>query len=153
MARNKQTRLLEIYKLHSILADQVSNRREGANRLYVSLLVGLLSVLAIIIKFGPAVVADWEIFIIVGLFGTLLSFSWWSVIQSYQRLNREKFRVLHDLEKKLPFRFFKQEWDPGNVGGRSNDYIQLTRVESLLPMLFGLFFLGVFAYGLIGTCQ
>ena len=33
--------LLEIYKLHSELADRVSQRREGANRLYVSLLAGM----------------------------------------------------------------------------------------------------------------
>ena len=61
--------------------------------------------------------------------------------------------MIHDLETKLPFQFFKQEWDPGGIGRKSNDYIQLTRVESILPMLFGLFFLGVFAYGVYGTCQ
>ncbi len=33
-----RTELLEIYKLHAELADRVSQRREGANRLYVSLL-------------------------------------------------------------------------------------------------------------------
>ena len=147
-----QPELLEIYRLHSELADHVSQRREGANRLYVSLLVGLLSLTAIVIRFGLAEVIDWEIFVIVGAFGALLSLSWWGVIRSYRQLNREKFRVLHQLEDMLPFQFFKSEWDPERRGEKSNDYLQLTRVESYLPMLFGVFFLGVFAYGLYTTC-
>ncbi len=153
MARQKQARLLEIYRIHANLADQVSNRREGANRLYVSLLVGLLSVLAIVIRFGPVGVVEWELFVLVGLFGSLLSLSWWGVIQSYRQLNREKFRVMRDLEEKLPFQFFKREWDTKGVGGKSNDYVQLTKVESHLPTLFGLFFLGIFSFGLYSACQ
>ena len=42
MADPEQDQLLEIYKLHAELADRVSQRREGANRLYVSLHVGLV---------------------------------------------------------------------------------------------------------------
>ena len=41
MTDSTQNEMLEIYKLHAELADRVSQRREGANRLYVSLLVGL----------------------------------------------------------------------------------------------------------------
>ena len=46
MSESEQDRLLEIYKLHAGLADRVSQRREGANRLYVSLNVGLVIFLA-----------------------------------------------------------------------------------------------------------
>lgn len=38
--------LLEIYKLHAELADRISQRREGANRLYVSLLAAISALLA-----------------------------------------------------------------------------------------------------------
>ena len=41
MADSEQNERLEIYKLHAELADRVSQRREGANRLYVTLLLGI----------------------------------------------------------------------------------------------------------------
>lgn len=43
---NDRAELLEIYKLHAELADKVSQRREGANRLYVSLITAILALIA-----------------------------------------------------------------------------------------------------------
>ena len=152
MNDRERQELIEIYKLHAHLADQVSNRREGANRLHVSLLVGLLSVVAIIIRFGPDEVVDWRIFVIVGVLGTLLSLSWWLVIRSYKQLNANKFRVLGDLETMLPFEFFNSEWDPEQAGRKSNQYLELTKVENFLPMMFGAFFVAMLAYAVYSTC-
>ncbi len=52
MTDSTENEHLEMYKLHAELADRVSHRREGANRLYVSLLVGLMVFLAALIRFG-----------------------------------------------------------------------------------------------------
>ena len=52
-----KTELLEIYKLHAELADRVSQRREGANRLYVSLLTGLFIFLAAMVRYGAEAVS------------------------------------------------------------------------------------------------
>ena len=52
----------------------------------------------------------------------MLSASWFVVIRSYQQLNMEKFRVLHDLEKQLSYQFFILEWDPHAEGKKSNRY-------------------------------
>ncbi len=53
--------LLEIYKLHSELADRVSQRREGANRLYVSLLAGIFILPAAFLRYGTGTIPDWVI--------------------------------------------------------------------------------------------
>ena len=52
MDDSKRKELLEIYRLHADLADKVSQRREDANRLYVSLLVGLGVFVAALLRFG-----------------------------------------------------------------------------------------------------
>ena len=66
----KRQELLEIYKLHAELADRVSQRREGANRLYVSLLIGLVLFAAALLRFGtdlerhlayPFFTKEWEL--------------------------------------------------------------------------------------------
>ena len=138
---------LELYKLHSELADRVSQRREGANRLYVSLIVALLVFVGTLIRFGGFALESVIIFA-VGFCGASLCISWVIVIQSYRQLNREKFRVLHDLEQLLPFQFFTNEWDPKAAGDKRNRYWRLTHVELGLPIVFGILFVGVMVYSI-----
>ena len=127
---------MEIYKLHAELADRVSQRREGANRLYVSLLVGLAAFLGILFRFG---VEDFPISVILlsaGIIGALLSISWYIVIRSYRQLNSGKFAALHELEDELAYPFFKREWELLDRGSKPNRYWKLTVVETGLPIIF-----------------
>ena len=92
MADSEPIEYLEIYKLHAEFADRVSQRREGANRLYVSLLVGLMVFFAAMLKFGIGDAVERPVLSVVGVFGALLSVSWLVAIRSYRQLNSEKFR-------------------------------------------------------------
>ena len=103
--------LLEIYKLHAELADRVSQRREGANRLYVSLLVGLMVFLAALLRYGTGDLPAKIVLSGIGIIGALLSGSWYGIIRSHRQLNSGKFKTLHELEKKLAYPFFTREWD------------------------------------------
>ena len=49
-----ESELLELYKFHLDLADRVSQRREAANRLFVGLVVAILTAFIIIIRFGDS---------------------------------------------------------------------------------------------------
>ena len=138
--------LLEIYKLHSELADRVSQRREGANRLYVSLITGLVVFLAALVRFGIGDTPQGLVLCAVGLLGAVISASWCVVIISHRQLNSAKFRVLHELEKHLAFQFFTLEWDPVSKGAKSNRYWKLTTVEIVLPGICFLLFLGLVGY-------
>ena len=148
MSDSAQHDLLEIYKLHSELADRVSQRREGANRLYVGLLVGLVIFLAALLRFGIGDTSERLVLCVVGIFGMSLSCSWFVVIKSYRQLNTEKFRVLHDLETKLAYPFFTLEWDPKSEGRKSNRYWRLTHVEQALPFIFLALFFALIVYAL-----
>ena len=135
MDDNKQE-LLEIYKLHAELADRVSQRREGANRLYVTLLTGILILLVAFLRYGTGVIPVWVILLTIGFLGVLLSVSWFVVIRSYRQLNSGKFKALHELEEKLAYPFFKREWDLLEQGENKNRYWKLTSVETFLPVAF-----------------
>lgn len=149
MHESEQGRLLEIYKLHAELADRVSGRREGANRLYVSLHVGLVVFVAALLRFGFGDAPEHLVLGTIGAVGALLSISWFIVIRSYRQLNTEKFRVLHELEKRLPYRFFTLEWDPQSEGKKSNRYWKLTHAEIALPAIFLGVFLTLVAYAVL----
>ena len=148
-ADSEQDQLLDIYKLHAELADRVSQRREGANRLYVSLHVGLVVFIAALLRFGFGDAPERLVLGTVGGVGALLSVSWFVVIRSYRQLNTEKFRVLHELEKRLPYQFFALEWDPEAKGEKSNRYWKLTHVEVTLPVIFFAMFLALIVYSVL----
>ena len=138
--------LLEIYKLHAELADRVSQRREGANRLYVGLLAGLAAFLAVLIRFGVGDVPVQVVLVSVGVVGTALSASWYVVLRSYRQLNTGKFRALHELESKLAYPFFQREWDSLGEGEDRSRYWRLTIVEVGLPCIFLVLFIALLVF-------
>lgn len=145
-----KTELLEIYKLHAELADRVSQRREAANRLYVSLLTGLFVFLAAMVRYGAEAVSVWVGLLGAGILGLVLSASWYIVIRSYRQLNTGKFEVLGDLEDKLAFPFFRREWKVLEAGENRSRYWRLTVVETFLPILFGVISLVLVLVSLVG---
>lgn len=144
----RQAELLEIYKLHAELADRVSQRREGANRIYVSLLVGYAVFLGALLRFGVGEMSLKLVLCSLGGFGVLLTVSWYVVIRSYRQLNSGKFRALHELEKKLAYPFFKREWELLGEGKKIGRYWKLSVVEVSLPVVFLAMFGGIILYGL-----
>ena len=142
MEKMKEDRqeLLEIYKLHAELADRVSQRREGANRLYVSLLTSFFILVAAVVRFGSGQipVPEWLILFVSGVLGIALSVSWYITLKSHRQLNSGKFKALHELEEKLAYPFFKREWDFLKEGKDRRIYWELTLVERYLPCIFGL---------------
>lgn len=145
MEDNERSELLDIYRLHAELADRVSQRREGANRLYVSLLLALVLFLAALLRFGPGDLSGDVVFAIVGTIGSALSVSWLLVIRSYRQLNTGKLNALHEIEEHLVYPFFKREWELLGKGKEQAKYWRLTQAEAVLPWTFLVFFLGVVA--------
>ena len=131
-----QHELLELYKLHAELADRVSQRREGANRLYAGLLTGFTAFAIALLRFGTGDAPMNIILFIGGAVGASLSVSWYVVIRSYRQLNTGKFRALHELEKKLSYPFFTREWELLAQGKDRNRYWKLTVVETGLSVTF-----------------
>ena len=131
-----RTELLEIYKVHAELADRVSQRREGTNRLYVSLLAAIVTFLAVSVRFGVGNLPVGVMLGSAGVFGALLSLSWFFVLRSYRQLNSGKFKALHELETKMVYPFFTTEWKFLAEGRERRRYWKLTVVETVLPWIF-----------------
>ena len=137
--------LLELYKLHAELADRVSQRREAANRLFVGLLTGVSVLLAAFVRFGSGEIPVAWIMCAGGILGVVLSVAWFIVIRSYRQLNSGKFAALDELEDKLAYPFFRREWQFLEKGENMRKYWKLTVVETILPIIFGLFFAALIA--------
>ena len=143
MADTERGELLEIYKLHAELTDRVSQRRDGANRLYVSLLLALVLFLAALFRFGSGEPPRNIVLVVIGTVGITLSVSWLLVIRSYRQLNTGKLKALHELEEHLAYPLFKREWELLGEGKDRVRYWRLTQAEAVLPWIFLLLFCGV----------
>lgn len=149
MAENNCRDLFDIYRLHAELADQVSQRREGANRLFVSLLTGLMVFLAALVRLGTGDLSTNAVMVFFGLAGVMLSAAWFVVTRSYRQLNTGKFAALHELEQAMEYPFFQREWELLREGQDFRRYWRLTVVETSLPFIFFLLFLSVIVFGAI----
>ena len=150
MIEPRQHELLEIYKLHTELADRVSQRRESTNRVFVSILVVLFALTGVILRFGGGASGDSYV-LIIGILGILLSGAWFLVIRSCQQLNTGKFAALHELEKHLAYPFLQREWELLATGAEFRKYWRLTVAERVLPLIFSAAFLALLLSALFAS--
>ncbi|MGB3183792.1 MAG: hypothetical protein WBB45_20535 [Cyclobacteriaceae bacterium] len=133
--------LLEQYKLYVELADRVSDRRIKTSQYFITLLSGLLVVLSFVLhKDQQAMLSRYQPYILfsIGLLGIILCFVWQLNIRSYRQLNSQKYRIIHDMEKQLPYPLFAKEWELLEDGKNRKKYLQLSRVEKLVPVILSI---------------
>lgn len=106
----EQDRLLEQYKLYVEMADRVSARRIEANSFFMSILSALLAIAAFV--FTKSICPGYERLVLISfsVLGLLLNGAWFLNIRTYRQLNSGKFKVIHQMEEKLPFPCYDKEW-------------------------------------------
>jgi len=125
---------LEQYKLYVEMADRVSERRAQTNRFYVSLLSGLLALISIL-RGNVLSELQTAVFVAVAILGLLLCILWYINIRSYRQLNSGKYKIIHEMEQRLPFPCYNKEWEILGKGKSGESYLKLTRVEQYVPII------------------
>lgn len=127
---------LEIYKMYVEMADKISSRRQTANSFFLTInttIVGLLGY----VQLGKDQTENTEAFYwLIGLAGMVLCFLWYRLVRSYKDINSGKFKVIHEIEKRLPLAPYDAEWE---ILGRGKDpklYLPFTHIEVGVPWVF-----------------
>lgn len=108
--------ILELYKTAVEMADRVSARRAGANTFFVTVITALAAIVGIVSSARrPAPHGNLPTFDAFGLVttavaGIVLSFVWWMLLRYYRRLSGAKWKVINELEARLPAQPFTEEW-------------------------------------------
>lgn len=143
---DSQDLLIEQYKLYVEMADRISARRADTNKFYISLLTALLAALLLVVEKNIFTNIQGFVFAAVAILGIALCCVWVLNIRSYSQLNSGKFRVIHDMEKQLPYPCFDREWDFLGRGTDRKTYFPLTRIEQYVPYLLALPYLFLLIY-------
>lgn len=138
MKEQKEAMLFEQYKLYVDSAEKVSDRRQSANNFFLTLNSALLAFTGFLTTLQLAV---WHILIVVA--GLSISILWLLTLRSYRNLNTCKFKVIHQLEEKLPSKLFTCEWDYLGQGKSKRKYLRLSKIEKGVPLIFCVLYISI----------
>jgi len=142
-AGNYSDHALEQYKLYVEMADRISSRRQSTNTFFVTLNTVLIS-LAGYTKAATSIESFF--YFITSLAGLFICYIWYRLVKSYKNLNSAKFKVVHSIEKEMPFNLFDAEWEAVGRGKDKNLYHPFTELELKVPWVFFSIYILVLAY-------
>lgn len=127
--------LLEMYKIYVEMADRISTRRQSANSFFLSINTALVALIGYV-QLGKKTDESIDFYWVVGIAGMALCYAWYRLIKSYKDLNSGKFKVIHEIEKRLPLSPYDAEWEAIGRGKNSKLYLPFTKVEMTVPWIF-----------------
>lgn len=134
-------KLFEQYKLYLQTIDNLTSRRTLANNFFLGVNTGLLSALAFLFNFGINILDGNGLWIIGGsCSGIIFAYVWSRTVSSYRQLSSVKWKIIIEIEKKLPLMLHEIEWNMLGEGNNSKKYKRLTDVEQYVPKIFVLFY-------------
>ncbi len=137
--------LLEQYKLYVQSAENVTMKLASASRFYLTVLAGLLALFSLP---KDVVAAQFQevLYAGIGLLGVVLCVVWFLNLHSYRQLNRGKYKIIHEIEQRLPAAPFRREWDVLGHGKDKTRYRPISELEQAIPVAFLLVYLALFVY-------
>ena len=121
---------LAMYLDYVASADRISDRRHSANQLFLSVNAALLGLTGYLGGDGENLV--W----LGAAAGILFSLTWRRLIRSYRNLNAAKFNVINQLEQRLPFAAYDEEWVQLKSGLDKKVHKPFSKTEEMVPIVF-----------------
>ncbi len=119
----------EQYKMFVETTNHVNHSRSSMNTFYIScntLWIGITTAFCRANQF---------LFLSFSILGLAISVSWFLQLKVYRNNNREKYNIIHDIEKYLPIALYTK-WD---ATVRKQKLIHSTsKFESIIPVIFAL---------------
>jgi hypothetical protein len=136
-----QIHLMEQYKLYVEMADKISERRNLTNGFFLTLNTLFITILGFLFEKVNQLTSNFGgyLYIFIGL---LLCLMWWLILKSYRDINSAKFKVIGQLEEKLPSSpYWLAEWEELGQGRKLRKYFPLSHLEKFVPLIFSILYL------------
>ena len=137
------THLFDQYKIFVESVEKTSDRRQQANNYFITINTALISLIGLSFQLKIFDTSEW-IESLLAILGIIICTIFWFLIRSYKQLNTGKFKVIHEIEKRLPLALYDYEWDVLGEGKDKAKYYPFSHIELWIPFVFGLL------YGVLG---
>lgn len=128
--------LLSQYQLYIESVEKISDRRQNANNYFITINTVLISFLGILFQARLLESIPW-VKSLVSVVGIIICGIFWFLLRSYKQLNTGKFKVIHEIEQKLPLGLFDYEWEVLKKGKNNKVYFPFSHIEMVIPWVFG----------------
>ncbi|MDA3884342.1 MAG: hypothetical protein PF638_01990 [Candidatus Delongbacteria bacterium] len=135
---DKQTNLLEQYKLMINSSENLIQRRLKTNAFFITTIGSILTIAGLLFKSNVLKGNTFWLLYVFSIVGVLLCNSWRNLIDNYGKLNKAKFGVILQIEKQLSAQIYQAEWVSLGKGLRPDKYKSFTSTEKNVPFYFAL---------------
>lgn len=135
---SNNTDFFNLYKIMIESSENLIQRRQKTNAFFITVIGSLLLIASFLLKMITISNGSFKII----LYGfpiviILLCKSWYNLIDNYGKLNKAKFDVILQLEKKFGAQIYSAEWVALGKGIRPKKYKSFTSTEKNVPKYFG----------------
>ncbi len=138
---------LEQYRIYLHIFNSTHDRNNKSNDFFLGLNTAIIGVLGYLETKGNAN-NESIIFIFAPFVGIAICYCWYQIISSYRQLNRTKFKVIHEVESKLPISLFETEWELLGKGKNRKKYYPISLIERKIPIIFIILYIVIFITGI-----
>jgi hypothetical protein len=132
-----KSHLLVQYQLYVESMDKISDRRQNANNYFITINTVLISLIGIL--FQVKILENMLLIkSLISLVGVIICIIFWLMLHSYKQLNTGKFKVIHEIEQKMPLVLYGYEWKLLEEGKNRKIYFPFSHVEMIIPWVFGI---------------
>ena len=132
-----KNKLFEQYRIFLQMIDNLTRRRTIANNFFLSVNTGLLAAFGLLVQLKTTSFEISDMWVLAGsIAGILFSYSWYRTVESYKQLSSVKWKIVLEIEKKLPLLLHDTEWKLLGEGNDKKKYKKLTDVERAIPIIF-----------------
>ena len=131
-----KSHLLAQYQLYVESVEKISDRRQNANNYFITINTVLISFLGVLFQVKIFENTFW-IKLLIPLVGVIICVIFWYLLRSYKQLNTGKFRVIHEIEQRLPAALYDYEWHILKEGKDKKVYYPFSHIEIIIPWVFG----------------
>ena len=137
--------MLELYKIHTEMADRISQRRGSANNFFLVTNTTLISLVISAFAYSRLIKDmnhDFVLCVIfsVSIVGLANCWTWSSLIKSYKSLNSAKFKVIKNMEKIIGYKAYTAE----QKRLKKTKHHKFTDIEFQVPYALSLIYTGIF---------
>ncbi len=138
---------LEQYRIYLHIFNSSNDRRNRSNEFFLGLNTAIIGVLGYL-ETKNLTDNNSVIFIFAPFVGIAICYCWYQIIISYKNLHRAKFKVIHNMEEKLPVSLFKTEWELLGQGKDFSKYRKISSIEKNIPIIFIVLYTVIFSVNL-----
>jgi hypothetical protein len=137
---------LEQYRIYLHIMNNTHDRSGKSNDFFLGLNTAIIAALGYLEAKGGA--HNSTIFLFAPFVGIAICYCWYQIISQYRKLNRAKFKIIHEVEKKLPVSLFENEWELLGKGKDRSKYYPLSLIERKIPIIFIVLYIVIFLTGM-----